>query len=378
MGTNEDSAPGTARLAGPPGPLLSVVVPTFKERDNVGLLVGKLDRALRGLAWEVIFVDDDSPDGTWSEVRRLAVLDARVRCVRRIGRRGLAGACIEGMLSSSATYLAVMDADLQHDETYLPKMLNVCNAGHADLVVGSRYVEGGTAAGFTRLRLSVSRLSNAIARELLKVDLADPMSGFFMIRREKFEPLAAALSTQGFKILLDIVATAKGSLRIVELPYSFGSRLYGESKLSSIVALDFLGLVIAKLTRDVVSLRFVLFALIGIFGVLVNLAALFASLDLAGLSFAQAQSVGAVLAMTSNFALNNRLTYRDQRLTGLDFLRGLVSFYLVCSVGALANVGVAYSLYDQRPSWWLAGVAGALMGGVWNYAMSSVLVWRTR
>jgi dolichol-phosphate mannosyltransferase len=198
-----------------------------------------------------------------------------------------------------------------------------------------------------------------------------------MIRRDRFEQLAPQLSTQGFKILLDVVATARGELRIREVPYTFGSRLHGESKLDSMVALDFLGLILAKLTNDVISLRFLLFALVGSIGLVVHFVALFVGLE-AALPFAEAQGIAAFCAMTSNFLLNNFLTYRDQRLKGARILQGLILFYLVCSVGLLANVGVAFSVYDNEPIWWLAGAAGALMGVVWNYAMSGLFVWRKR
>jgi dolichol-phosphate mannosyltransferase len=359
-------------------PQLSVVVPTFNERENVTALFQRLETTLAAVAWEVIFVDDNSPDGTWNVVRDLARRDSRVRCIRRIGRRGLSGACIEGILASSAPCAAVIDADLQHDETQLPKMLALLQGGSADLVVGSRYVEGGSADSFNKQRAGASALATEVAKRVLRVKIADPMSGFFMIRRDRFEQLAPQLSTQGFKILLDIVATARGDLRIVEIPYSFSSRLHGESKLDSMVALDFLGLVLAKLTRDVVSLRFLLFATVGSIGLIVHFAALFVALEGFRLPFPQAQASGALLAMTSNFILNNFLTYRDQRLKGFAILRGLLLFYLVCGVGLAANVGVAFSVYDQEPIWWLAGAAGALMGVVWNYAMSGLFVWRRR
>jgi len=366
----------------PPGaivtPELSVVVPTFNERDNVTTLFRRLETALAGKAWEVIFVDDNSPDGTWDVVRGLARQDSRVRCIRRIGRRGLSGACIEGILASSAPCAAVIDADLQHDETQLPKMLGLLEAGETDLVVGSRYIEGGSADSFDKQRAGASQLATEVARRVLRVKIADPMSGFFMIRRDRFEQLAPQLSTHGFKILLDIVATARGDLRIKEIPFTFGSRLHGESKLDSMVALDFLGLVLAKLTHDVVSLRFLLFAMVGSLGLFVHFAALYIALEVFDLPFPNAQASAALCAMTSNFILNNFLTYRDQRLEGLAILRGLLLFYLVCSVGLLANVGVAFSVYDQEPIWWLAGAAGALMGVVWNYAMSGLFVWRKR
>jgi dolichol-phosphate mannosyltransferase len=359
-------------------PQLSVIVPTFNERDNVTTLFRRLEAALAGVSWEVIFVDDNSPDGTWDVVRALAREDSRVRCIRRVGRRGLSGACIEGILASSAPYAAVIDADLQHDETQLPKMLALLQGGEADLVVGSRYIAGGSAESFNKPRAGISALATEVAKRVLRVKIADPMSGFFMIRSDRFEQLAPQLSTQGFKILLDIVATARGELRIKEIPYTFGARLHGESKLDSTVALDFLGLVLAKLTGDVVSLRFLLFAMVGSTGLFVHLTALFVALEIFALPFPEAQACGALVAMTSNFILNNFLTYRDQRLQGFAIVRGLLLFYLVCSVGLFANVGVAFSVYDQEPIWWLAGAAGALMGVVWNYAMSGLFVWRKR
>src|SRR3954468_21690707 len=376
---NEAIKPGPETPSQATGlPQLSVVVPTFNERDNVTVLYRRLVATLAGIPWEVVFVDDNSPDGTSEVVRALARQDPRVRCIRRIGRRGLSGACIEGILASSAPGAAVIDADLQHDETQLPKMLALLQAGEADLVVGSRYIAGGSAESFNKQRAGVSALATEVAKRVLRVEIADPMSGFFMIRRARFEQLAPQLSTQGFKILLDIVATARGDLRVVEVPYTFGSRLHGESKLDSMVALDFLGLVLAKLTNDVVSLRFLLFALVGSIGLFVHFSALFVALEVFSLPFAEAQACGALLAMTSNFILNNFLTYRDQRLKGFAILRGLLLFYLVCSVGLFANVGVAFSVYDQEPIWWLAGAAGALMGVVWNYAMSGLFVWRKR
>ena len=357
---------------------LSIVVPTFNERENVVTLYERLKATLGETPWEVVFVDDNSPDETWQVVRELSQRDPRVRCLRRIGRRGLSGACIEGILASGAPFVAVMDADLQHDETRLPQMLALLQDVEAELVVGSRYIDGGSADSFNSQRRGVSEFATLIAKRLLRVEIADPMSGFFMIRRDRFEELAPNLSVHGFKILLDIVATARGSLRTVEIPFTFGTRLAGESKLDSMVALDFLGLILAKMTGDAVSLRFLLFALVGSIGLFVHLLTLDVAFNLFAVPFTEAHALGAVVAMTSNFILNNALTYRDQRLKGLALLRGLLLFYLVCSVGLLANVGVAFSIYGQQPIWWLAGAAGALMGVVWNYAMSSLFVWRRR
>jgi dolichol-phosphate mannosyltransferase len=324
-----------------------------------------------------VFVDDNSPDGTASLARRMGESDSRVRCVRRIGRRGLSGACIEGMLSSQARYVAVMDADLQHDETLLTTMLEKLR-GDVDLAVASRYVAGGSAAGLAGARREhASRLSTALARNLLGVSLSDPMSGFFMIRRDRFEELAPQLSSQGFKILLDIVATAHGSLRIAELPFVFGERLYGESKLDTRVALDFAALMLAKLTNDVASFRFLLFCLVGLTGIAIHMAVLQVAVSL-GMRFGWAQTVATFVAITWNFVLNNMFTYRDQRLAGWQFVTGLIRFQVICAVGAISNVGIATVIYRYDPQWWVAGLGGALMGAVWNYVVSAAFVWRQR
>jgi dolichol-phosphate mannosyltransferase len=357
------------------GPELSIVVPTFNEAENLPLLVKRVAEALAGIEWEIIFVDDNSPDGTAAVAREMARADPRVRCLRRIGRRGLAGACIEGMLASSAPAVAVMDADLQHDERLLGCMLESLERG-AELAVGTRFAGGGTArGGLSRPRHWGSRLATGAARRLLGVRLSDPMTGFFMMRRELFEALAPQLSTQGFKVLLDIVASSKRPLRIAEHPFEFRARHHGHSKLDSLVVLEYLGLLLAKLSGDWLSLRFVLFALVGGTGLLVHLWVLRQALAL-GVAFDWAQTLAAYVAMTSNFVLNNQLTYRDRRLRGISVLSGLLTFYAVCSIGTIANVGVANWVHGNRPSWWVAGTAGAIMGVVFNYAASSVLTWR--
>ncbi|HEX3170200.1 MAG TPA: glycosyltransferase family 2 protein [Burkholderiales bacterium] len=309
---NDAIKPGPETLSQAGLPELSVVVPTFNERDNVTVLYRRLEATLAGIAWEVVFVDDNSPDGTWEVVRGLARKDSRVRCIRRIGRRGLSGACIEGILASSGPYAAVIDADLQHDESQLPKMVALLRSGEAELVVGSRYIEGGSADSFNKQRAGASQLATEVARRALKVEVADPMSGFFMIRRDRFEQLAPQLSTQGFKILLDIIATAQGKLRTIEIPYNFGSRQHGESKLDSMVALDFLGLVLAKLTHDVVSLRFLLFAMVGGTGLVVHLAALFIAHEIFQEPFAEAQAAGALMGVVWNYAMSGLFVWRKR------------------------------------------------------------------
>ena len=360
-----------------PAPELTIVVPTFNERANVPILVERLARLLTSCDWEVIFVDDNSPDGTAAVARAIGETDSRIRCIRRIGRRGLAGACLEGMLACQARYVAVMDADLQHDEELLVPMLDALRAGRADVAVASRYLNGGSTAGLSKQRSRVSRGSNAIVRLLLGIDLTDPMSGHFMIRREAFEAIAPSLSSQGFKILLDILATARGRLRTIELPSAFRERQHGESKLDSKIALDFAALVTAKVTNDAVSARFLLFCLVGLTGIAVHLSILSALLA-AALSFGASQALATVGAIAWNFVLNNLFTYRDQRLTGWHFVTGLLRFQVICAIGAVSNVGIATWIYEYDEVWWIAGLGGALIGTVWNFVVSAALVWRQR
>jgi dolichol-phosphate mannosyltransferase len=373
-GAERAHAPGPGRGA----PELTVVIPTFCEHDNVATLLGRIESTLAGVDWEVIFVDDDSPDGTAARVKAIGAEDARIRCIRRIGRRGLAGACVEGMLASQARYLAVMDADLQHDERLLVDMLARLRETDADLVIGARYIEGGSAEGLSQARQSTSRWANLLARKLLGIDVADPMSGFFMLRRSLIDAIAPRLSPRGFKILLDILASGGKDTRVIELPYAFRRRQHGSSKLDIRVGLDFLELLVAKLSRGIVPDRFVSFMLIGLSGVGVHLAVLAFVHQLTALTFTWAQTIATGVAMVSNFFLNNALTYRDQRLTGLDAVVGLIVFSLICSVGVVSNIGVASWLYTQDRSWWLAGLLGSIVSAVWNYAVSRALVWRLR
>jgi dolichol-phosphate mannosyltransferase len=360
-------------------PTLTVVVPCYNERPNVAPMIARLDTTLSGIAWEVVYVDDNSPDGTAAEVRRIAQTDPRVRCIRRIGRRGLASAVIEGALSSSAQFVAVIDGDLQHDETRLPDMLAALSSGQHDLAVGSRHVAGGDTAGLAnRWRHVLSDGGIRLAQFILPVPLTDPMSGFFMLPRPLFETLAANLTGQGFKILLDLALSSPAPLRVVEIPCVFHERVAGESKLDALVLMQFAGLLLDKLFGGLLPLRFISFALVGAVGVLVHLAVLTAALKLLGWQFEAAQASATLVAMVFNFQLNNGITYRDQRLRGPRLWRGLLLFVLVCGVGAVANIGIANTLYQTHTNWSIAGAIGAIIGVVWNYAVSATLVWRAR
>lgn len=355
-------------------PELSVVVPAFRERENIPALLRVLEQALEALDWEAIIVVDDAFDGTEDLVRERAQQDRRVRCIHRIGRRGLASACIEGMLASSAPYLAVIDADLQHDETLLPGLLAAAKQEGVDVVVASRYMEGGSTGELAADRVRASRLASTLSRILCR-GLTDPMSGFFVVRRTFFEGVVRNVYGRGFKILLDLIAAARGEVHIVELPYRMRSRERGESKLGVRVIAEFFMLLLYHLFGRLVPARFFLFAAVGVTGVGVHLCMLWLLFAASGNQFLLSQSVATWAAMTSNFFLNNAFTYGDQRLRGSSLWRGLLSFYAACSIGAFINIAVADWLFLKSSPYWAAGLAGALVAALWNFFTTASFTW---
>jgi dolichol-phosphate mannosyltransferase len=356
---------------------LTIVSPTFNERSNIRPLVAKLDAALRGIAWQAIFVDDNSPDGTAEEVKAIARLDPRVHCIRRVGRRGLAGAVLEGALASAAPFVAVIDADLQHDETLLPAMLALLRADQADMVVASRYLQpDGLSTGLSQSRQQGSRIATWMGRQVLKNDVSDPVSGYFMARRAIWDLAAPKLTTEGFKVLLDILASHPEPIRVAELPYQFRDRLSGESKLDRRIVIEYLSLILNKATHDIIPVRAIMFALVGSTGFLVNAGVLLAfDASHAALPFWVIQLAAALVAMTSNYLINNAITYHDRRRKGAALLVGYVRFCLLCSAGLFVNVAIASFLNDRLHAVLLSGVAGAAFGAVWNYVTTSLAVW---
>jgi len=355
---------------------LTIVIPTFKERTNVPILLEKLKGVLSHVAWEVIYVDDHSPDGTADAVREIARTDRRVRVIERIGRRGLASACVEGMMASAAPYIAVMDADLQHDETVLPEMLRKIETEKLDVVVASRRVAGGSMGNFAKERVKLSDMGSNVSRLVCRCDVSDPMSGFFIVDAIFLRALVPNLTGSGFKILVDILASSPKDPRIGEVPYRFRTRQLGESKLDVNAQLEYIFLIVDKLVGKWIPTRFALFVLVGAIGVLVHLAVLAPLYLNHKHDFPQAQLISTAVAMTFNFLLNNAITFRDRRLKGWHILTGLLIFYIACSVGALINVAFANLLIRQGIAWYVAGVSGTIISSVWNYGVNAVLTWR--
>jgi dolichol-phosphate mannosyltransferase len=355
---------------------LAVVVPTFNERDNIGPFLESLEKVMGAIRYEVIFVDDDSPDGTAESIRAIAMTDPRVRVLQRIRRRGLASACIEGMMATAAPYIAVMDADMQHDERILPLMLDKLKADRLDLVVATRNAEGGGMGGLARRRVLLSDLGHRLSRWVSHADLSDPMTGFFILERGFLEEVVRSASGVGFKILLDLVASAGRPVRVGEVAYTFRERLHGSSKLDILVGLEYMQLLLDKKIGSLAPARFLLFGMVGGVGFLLALAVLYVSVSVFKMDFLAAQAVATFAAMTENFFLNNSLTYRDRRLKGWGLVTGLATFYIACSFGAVINIRMAELAMEIGFPWHAAGACGLAVGAVWNYGVTSFTTWR--
>ena len=330
-----------------------------------------------GLDWEMVFVDDDSPDGTAEQVFDINRRDPRIRAIKRVGRRGLSSACIEGICSSSAPYIAVMDADMQHDEGILPAMLEKIRNEKLDLVVGSRFTEGGSTGDMPGIRVKMSRFATWIGANLLRVRTTDPMSGFFMVSRDFFYETVHLLSGKGFKILLDLIASSKREVNFGEVPYNMRARQHGDSKLDSVVLWEYLLLLMEKTVGRAIPVRFIFFVMMGTLGAMLHLLVLGLAHRGLGLGFPQSQGTAVIVAMTANFFFNNLFTYADRRLKGARILRGLLIFYLTCALGAVINLMVASYLFERDIPWFLAGLFGAGVGAVWNYTLSTQFAWKT-
>jgi len=355
---------------------LAVVIPTYNEIENIPLLLAALGKTLRGIEWEVIFVDDNSPDKTAEHIRILGLTNRRIRVLERIGRRGLSSACIEGMLATPAPYIAVMDADMQHDESILPKMLERMKSEHLDVVVGSRKIEGGSMGEFARKRVWLSDLGTRISKLVCRCDVSDAMSGFFLVDRAYFQQVVPRLTGAGFKILVDLLSSSPSSPRLREVPYRFRNRQQGESKLDINVELEYLYLLVDKLIGRWVPTRFVIYVLVGSLGLMVHLGVLALLYYRGHADFTISQVTATFTAMTFNFLLNNVVTFRDRRLRGWRIVTGLLTFYLACSLGALMNVSLAKFLLGSHVAWYLAGILGMATSSVWNYGVNTILTWR--
>ncbi len=359
--------------------MLSLVLPTYNEAENIPLLLPKLEDALCFVPHEIIIVDDDSPDETWKVAQELAQKRNNVHVIRRIGRRGLSSAVLEGFLISKGDVLAVMDADGQHDMNVIEKLYRAIGKTKAHIAIGSRYVEGGSIGEWDERRYMMSRIATRMAISLCQVKVQDPMSGFFALDRETFEEVLPRLNPKGFKILLDILVHVPGVTSVVEIPFTFGIRTHGESKLSRRVQLEFLEYLYDVTFGKYIPLAFIKYCIVGSLGVAVHISMYTflssfvthqGSLNAYGFSLAV---IGAIeTAIIFNFLLNNVWTFAHTRLRGIAAFLGFLKFNGACLFGAFANYAVSTFLFSIG---WSVFV-GALTGVFWNYTMNRLITWK--
>jgi dolichol-phosphate mannosyltransferase len=358
---------------------LSIVLPTYNERDNVAPIVAELLPLQSRCELEILFVDDDSADGTAERVVELAHRHPPVRLIRRVGRAGLSSAIKEGILDATGDLVVVMDCDGQHEPATVSAAVDVLQRSGADLVIGSRFHAEARIHGLSQRRERQSSLANAVARFSLPRyrQLTDFMSGFFVLRPAATLPFVRRVDVNGFKFLYELLSISGGQLRVEEVPLRFQPRITGASKLDLAIIWDLGVSILHTLLWRSVPRRAISFALVGSSGVVVQLAASHLLMAL-GMGFDRALPPAVVAAATSNYLINNALTFRFQRQSGLALLRGLLKFLVVASLPVLANVGVASAFYRLvAHDTFAAQLAGIVVVFVWNYAASSRFVWNS-
>lgn len=358
---------------------LSVILPTYNERRNIAVAVERIDRALSGtgVAYEIIVVDDDSPDHTWEEVESLARRRGDLHLIRRLGRRGLSSAVVEGFSAATGNVLAVMDADLQHDADLLPAMVSAAGAPGVDLVIATRYGQGGSAGDWTRGRLLLSRLATVLSWAVVRTRVSDPMSGYFLIASHAWRDVASRLNPRGFKILLEIIARSP-PLVCREIGYTFQPRLHGASKLDGAVGISYLSSLVELSVDRFIDRRILCYGLVGAGGAGVNLATVRLLHDDMGVHVTAALAAAIGASMVSNFLLNNFITFSDRHRSGLpSLLRGLASFSAVSSIGAAINLVVAnFAIRALDMNLYAGAVLGILVATVWNFRANRDITWR--
>jgi dolichol-phosphate mannosyltransferase len=358
-----------------------IVLPSFNERGSIEHVIGQLLVLRQFFSLEVLVVDDDSPDGTAELVRQLARQEPCLKLIRRVGRSGLASAIKEGLLNATGDVALVMDSDGQHEPAAVQRAVTTLLEGKWDLVVGSRFHPEAEIQGLSNRRELGSSWANASARLSLPgvyADLSDYMSGFFALQLDPILPLLRAVDVNGFKFLYELLAVSRGRLRVMDIPLNFQPRSHGSSKLDLAIFWDFLISVLHNLSFRLLPRRAISFGLVGTSGVFVQLAVNQALMVIGRVNFEQALPIAVITAASSNYMINNALTFRFQRLKGLALFKGLLKFLIVASLPVLANVGVASAFHRFISTDLItAQLAGILVVFIWNYAASSRFVWNT-
>jgi dolichol-phosphate mannosyltransferase len=354
-------------------PSVSVVVPTYNEAGNIAMIYDGLAQALAGRAWELVVVDDDSPDGTADAVRALGQRHDNVRCIQRVQERGLCSAVHWGVQAAHGEVIVVMDGDLQHEPALIPKMLEALQTGH-DIVSGSRFLAGAAEKGLSDRRRRLSDWGNRLTNRFLGTALSDPLTGFFATPRRLFLDSIPLMQADGFKVFFDLLYHNR-KVTVRELPFDFQRRRHGQSKLELYVLWLLVCDIASKLSRGMLPPRLISFVGVGLIGSIFHFAILYASMDL-GAVFWVAQTIATVVAMVFNFTINNVLTYSDDRLRGGAFYKGLLLYSLIASVGIVANVSTAQITYiSLKGHTFIAATTGLVIDVIWRFVVSNRLIW---
>jgi len=352
---------------------VSIIIPTYNESENIVKVLNEIELTLSGHDYEVIVVDDNSPDQTSEIVKKISKANKNILCIKRTWKKGLSSAVIEGVALSSKELVCVMDGDGQHDPKDILKMLEHHRAYNLDLVSGSRFLNLSSELALSQSRKNLSDAGIFFANLFLKKKMTDPMTGLFLIKKNLIENLQDQLYKDGFKILFDILMLNK-TLKSDEVQINFRSRIAGDSKLNISTIFNMLGQVMENITKGFMPASFFVFSLVGTVGVAIHLTSL--SLLLMSLGFVAANAVSTVLAMTSNYFLNNYLTFHNLHKTFRERFQGLIKYSFTNSFSILANIGVASQFYANNFSEISSALIGILAGLVLNYFLSLNLVFK--
>jgi len=359
--------------------IISVIIPTYNEYKNLPNILDQLLNLETIFEKEIIIVDDNSSDGTQNLARSYSQNDRRIRLISRLGRSGLSSAIKEGCLCASGDLIVIMDADGQHEPKSILNGLKKFDNKNIDITIGSRFLDESIIKGLSSKRESGSSIANFLARFTLHSrykKLTDYMTGFIILKRNSCIKYIEKIDVNGFKFLYELLSLSKGKLTVIEIPLVFGFREFGQSKLDLAVIWDFLISLIHNFFGRIIPRRAFSFALVGLIGVFVQMFVIYFLLWVTDFDFEKVLPIGVILAATSNYTINNILTFRSNKLSGKNFYFGLFKFLLVASLPIIANIGVVNLFYKQLSSnTFSAQIAGILVVFIWNYAASSRVVW---
>ena len=356
---------------------VSIILPTYNERESLPILIENIFHVLKVYQkkFEVIVVDDHSPDKTYVVAREIARKKSWVRVIRRIHDKGLSSAILAGFSASKGDYLIAMDSDMQHDVAILPQMIQAFEEKF-DIVIGSRKVNGGGIENWTFIRKTISWVASSMAKLILPFDVQDPMSGYFGFTRHIFEKLSSSINPKGFKLLLEFIAISNG-LRIKEIGYIFRDRQFGKSKLSTGIIINYLIALYELTIGKFISLQLLKYAFVGLFGVAVNQLGLWFGIEHLNLPHVYALMVGIEFSIFTNFIFNNYWTFKDKQLSGFSHLLvGLIKFNIICLTGFVLNYSVALFLEGKfEVSIYYGNLVGIMISTMWNYIVNVKLTW---